>query len=75
MDFIKHLPVSEDCSTVWVIVDRYTKMAYFIPIENVQKTAEGCAKLVWQMFGNYMVTQAILFRTEIRYSYQHFGPS
>ena len=45
MDFITHLPVSEDCSTVWVIMDRYTKMAHFVPVNNAQKTAEGCAKL------------------------------
>ncbi|HEY4064592.1 MAG TPA: DDE-type integrase/transposase/recombinase, partial [Puia sp.] len=55
MDFITHLPVSDDCSTVWVIVDRYTKMAHFIPVKNGQKTAEGCAKLflanVWKLHG------------------------
>ena len=43
MDLITHLPVTEDCSTVWVIVDRYTKMAHFVPLKNAQKTAEGCA--------------------------------
>ena len=52
---ITHLPVSEDCSTIWVIVDRYTKMAYFVPGKNAQKTAEGCAKLflanVWKLYG------------------------
>ena len=55
MDFITYLPVSEDCSTVWVIVDRYTKMAHFVPEKNTQKTAEGCAKLflanVWKLDG------------------------
>ena len=55
MDFITHLMVPEDCSRVWVIVDRYTKMAHFVPIKNAQKTAEGCAKLflanVWKLHG------------------------
>ena len=46
MDFITHLPVSEDCSTVWIIMDRDTKMAYFVPVKNAQKRAEGCAKLL-----------------------------
>ena len=32
MDFITHLPVSEDCFTVWVIEDRYIKMAHFVPV-------------------------------------------
>ena len=62
MDFITHIPVSEDCSTIWVIVDRYTKMAHFVPIKNAQKTAEGCAKLflanVWKLHGlpSYIVS-------------------
>ena len=55
MDFITHLPVSEGCFTVWVVVDRFTKMAHFIPIRDKQKTAEGCAKLflanVWKLHG------------------------
>ena len=55
MDFITHLPESEDCSTVWVIVDRYTKMAHFVPVKNNQKTAKGCAKLffanLWKLHG------------------------
>ena len=53
IDFITHLPVSEDCSTVRVIVDHYTKTAHFVPVKNAQKTAEGCAKLfladVWKL--------------------------
>ena len=54
MDFITHLPVSEDCSTLWVI--RYTKMALFVPVKNAPKTAEGCAKRfpanVWKLHGH-----------------------
>ena len=41
---ITHLPVSEDCSTVCVIVDHYTELSHFVPVKNAQKTAEGCAK-------------------------------
>ena len=55
IDFITHLPVSEDYSTVWVIVDHYTKMAHFIPIKNAQKTAKRCGTLflanVWKLTG------------------------
>ena len=47
MDYITHLPVSEDCSTVWVIVDRYTKMAHFVSVKNVLKTVAGYAKHCW----------------------------
>ena len=49
------LPKSDGCSTVWVIVDRFTKMAHFVPVKDGQKTAEGCAKLflenIWKLHG------------------------
>ena len=45
MDFITNLPVSEDGSTVWAIVDRQTIMAHIIAMKNAQKTPEGCANL------------------------------
>ena len=55
MDFITNLPVSEDCSTVWVTVDPYTKMAHIVPVKNSRKIVEGCAKLfqanVWKPHG------------------------
>ena len=70
MDFITHLPVSEDCSTVCEIMDRYTKMAHFVPVKNAQKTAEGCAKLflanVWKLHGllsDIVSDRDLVFRT------------
>ena len=41
MDFITQLPNSDGSSTVWVIEDRFTKMAHFVPVKDGQKTAEG----------------------------------
>ena len=55
MDFITQLPKSDGCSTVWVIVDRFTKIAHFVLVKDGQKTAEGCAKLflenIWKLHG------------------------
>ena len=55
MDFITQPPKSDGCSTVWVIVDRFTKMAHFVPVKDGQKTAEGCSKLfqenIWKLHG------------------------
>ena len=55
MDIITQLSKSDGCWTVWVIVDRYTKMAHFIHVKDEQKTAEGCAKLflenMWKLHG------------------------
>jgi hypothetical protein len=33
MDFITDLPLSLDCNQLWVIVDRFMKMAHFIPLK------------------------------------------
>ena len=55
MDFITQLPKSDGCSTVWVIVDRFTMMAHFVHVKDGQKTAEGRAKLflenIWKLHG------------------------
>jgi hypothetical protein len=45
MDFITDLPLSEDCNQVWVIIDRFMKMAYFIPLKKDQKIAEHLVKV------------------------------
>jgi transposase InsO family protein len=39
------LPLSEDCNQLWVIVDRFTKMAHFIPLHKDQKKAEYLVKI------------------------------
>jgi RNase H-like domain found in reverse transcriptase/Reverse transcriptase (RNA-dependent DNA polymerase)/Integrase zinc binding domain/Chromo (CHRromatin Organisation MOdifier) domain/Integrase core domain len=54
MDFIVGLPESGGYTKVWVIVDRFSKMAHFIPLPTVNKT-EDLAKLflnsVWKHHG------------------------
>jgi len=53
MDFIMELPVSEGCDQLWVIIDRFTKMAHFIPLH--EKTAADLAVIfareVWNHHG------------------------
>jgi transposase InsO family protein len=43
MDFITDLPESEGCDQLWVIVDRFTKMAHFISLPKDGKTAKDLA--------------------------------
>jgi hypothetical protein len=54
MDFIIELPESNGYSSIWVIVDRFTKMAHFIPLKK-PATAENLAKVfvreVWRLHG------------------------
>jgi len=53
MDFITDLPMSEGCDQLWVVIDRFTKMAHFIPLK--EKTASDLAKIfareVWRFHG------------------------
>jgi hypothetical protein len=55
LDFITDLPLSEDCDQLWVIVDRFTKMAHFIPLKKEQKTAEHFVRIfaheIWRFYG------------------------
>jgi putative transposase len=37
MDFITDLPLSEDCDQLWVIIDRFMKMAHFIPLKRIKR--------------------------------------
>jgi len=43
MDFITELPLSEDCDQLWVVIDRFTKMAHFLPLPKEKKTAADLA--------------------------------
>jgi len=55
MDFITELPVSEGCDQLWVIIDRFTKMAHFLPLTTEEKTAADLAVIfareVWKYHG------------------------
>jgi len=43
MDFITELPVSEECDQLWVVIDRFTKMAHFLPLKKNKKTTADLA--------------------------------
>jgi hypothetical protein len=59
MDFITALPESDSYTQIWVIVDRLTKMAHFIPLRvnegssesPVEDLAKVFAKEVWRLHG------------------------
>jgi len=54
-DFITDLPLSDECDQLWVIVDRFTKMAHFIPLPKEGKLASDLARTfareVWRHHG------------------------
>jgi len=55
MDFITELPTSEGCDQLWVVIDRFTKMAHFLPLRKERKTAADLAVIfareVWRFHG------------------------
>jgi hypothetical protein len=53
MDYIIDLPLSEGCDNLWVIIDRFTKMAQFIPLKKKYKKDEDLAevfgRVIWKL--------------------------
>ena len=55
IDFITDLHRSNNCTELWVVIDRFTKMAHFIPLEEDKKTATDLARIfareIWRLHG------------------------
>jgi hypothetical protein len=55
MDFIVDLPKSNGHTQIWVIVDRFTKMAHLIPLKDDAKWSKDLAKIfvsnIWHLHG------------------------
>ena len=55
MDVITDLPPSNGCTEPWVIIDRFTKMAHFVPLLKEEKKAQDLcqvfAREVWRLHG------------------------
>jgi hypothetical protein len=41
MDFITDVPLSDGCNQLWVNIDRFTRMAHYIPLKKKEKRAEN----------------------------------
>jgi len=53
MDFITDLPNAKGYNQCWVVVDRFTKMAYFIPLKNrkAKELAGIFVREIWRLHG------------------------
>jgi len=54
MDFIVEVPKSEGYTKIWVMVDRFSKMAHFIPLktkEYIKEQALRFVKEIWRHYG------------------------
>ena len=45
MDFITNLPISNGYNFIWVIVNPFTKMAYFVPLKINKKKTDNLIRL------------------------------
>lgn len=46
MDFVTGLPVSKGCSVVFTVVDRFSKMAHFVPLPKLPSAPEAAQILI-----------------------------
>jgi hypothetical protein len=55
IDFTVDLPLSKGCAQIWVIVDRFTKIAHFIPLKDEAKKTPHLAPIfaneIWRHHG------------------------
>ena len=53
MDFITDLPKVGGYEQIWVVVDRFSKMAHFIPLKNRQAghLAKVFVREIWRLHG------------------------
>jgi len=55
MDFIVDLPLSNGCSSIWVVVDRFMDMSHFIPLKDGEKKAPDLVRIflkeIWRHHG------------------------
>jgi len=68
MDFIVGLPKSEGYRKIWVIVDRFSKMAHFILLnteEHIKELALIFLKEIWRL---YMLPETIISDRDTRFT-------
>ena len=54
MDFIVGLPASKGHTKIWVVVDRFSKMAHFIPLSTdtpIKEIANIFLREIWRLHG------------------------
>jgi putative transposase len=45
IDLITQLPLGKSCDQLWVIIDRFTKIEYFIRLKKMNNLAENLAEV------------------------------
>jgi hypothetical protein len=75
MDFVTGLPLTQNKKdAIWVVVDRLTKLAHFIPA-NVRDSMEKLVSTYTQEVVRLQGVPQVLYQTEIRGLLRGFGSS
>ena len=60
MDFIVELPPSEDFNTIFVVVDRLTKMAHFVPLQGTPSATETATAFIKEIVRLHGIPDSII---------------
>lgn len=60
MDFITHLPLSANCTVIWVVVDRLTKFGHFIALPTSISAAQLASVFVSEIYRLHGVPKTIV---------------
>ena len=70
IDFITDLPLFEQCDQLWVVVDRFTIMAHFIPLPKENKSASDLARsFVWEVWCHHGLPSDIVSDWDSRFTF------
>ncbi|XP_063800275.1 uncharacterized protein LOC134968692, partial [Pseudophryne corroboree] len=60
MDFITDLPMCNKFNTIWVVVDRFTKMAHFIPLTGLPSASKLAQVFIQEIFRLHGLPEEII---------------
>ncbi|XP_030066604.1 exocyst complex component 1 [Microcaecilia unicolor] len=60
MDFITDLPLSQGNTVIWVVIDRFSKMAHFIPMKALPTVANLSVSFITHIFRLHGLPQRII---------------
>jgi hypothetical protein len=60
MDFIMGLPLVDGCNSLWVIVNRLSKMAYFVPCSDTMRPEQLVDRFISHILGTHGLPNSIV---------------
>lgn len=73
MDFIVDLSKTLDRTTILVVVDRFYKMAYFVPLKKLPSAARIAQIFIKEIFHLHGVPQSIVSDHGVQFIYRFWG--